>query len=72
MLANTAMTRAPQASLAVTAAVGLQPVSINVFARGPDMPNAKADATANSNPSRKWSTAGFVVALTWHLLQCNE
>ena len=52
MVANTAMARAPPASRAVTAAVGLQPASISDLASGPDMPNAKrrADGEQQAEP----------------------
>ena len=74
MVAKTAIAMAPPASRAVTAAVGLQPASISDLPRGPDMPKANAEPMANSMPTRKWSAAGrtSVVAVTWHLLACNE
>ena len=55
MVAKMAITSAPPAILAVTAAVGLQPASISALANGPEEPKAKAEPTANNRPSRKWS-----------------
>ena len=75
MVAKITITSAPPASRAVTAAVGLQPASISDLANGPDMPNVKAEPTANNRPSRKWSTAArwfSWVAVMWHLRECNE
>ena len=53
IVAKMAISSAPPASRAVTAAVGLQPASISDLANGPEEPKAKAEATANSKPSRK-------------------
>ena len=73
MVAKTAITSAPPAIRAVTAAVGLQPASISALANGPDIPNDRAELTANTRPSRKWSTPLLSwVAVIWHLLACNE
>src|SRR3954452_997707 len=70
MLATIAITIAPPAIRAVTAAVGVQPASISALANGPERPNVKADRTANRRPSRKWSTPlSSLVAVTWHLLR---
>ncbi len=55
MVAKTAITSAPPASRAVTAAVGDQPATISDLAKGPDMPKVNAEPIANSRPSRKWS-----------------
>src|SRR5882724_10231831 len=65
MAAKMAISSAPPASRAVTAAVGLQPASINDLAKGPEDPKAKAEPTASNRPSRKWSTVGrgVVVAM---------
>ena len=70
MVAKTAMTSAPPASRAVTAAVGDQPASISDLAKGPDMPKVNADPMANSRPSRKWSRPRTVVDMSH--LGCNE
>ena len=48
-----AITNAPPAIRAVTAAVGVQPASISALASGPDSPKVKAEPTANNRPSRK-------------------
>ena len=55
MVAKTAITSAPPASRAITAAVGLQPASISDLANGPEEPNANAEPTARTSPSLKWS-----------------
>lgn len=62
-VAKIAMSSAPPASRAVTAAVGLQPASMRALANGPDEPNASAEPTANSRPSRNWFPD--VVESTW-------
>ena len=69
-MANTAITTAPPASRAMTAAVGLQPASINALAKGPDMPKLSAEASANAMPSRK-SVAGFAISMSASP-RCNE
>ncbi len=53
MVAKMAITTAPSAIRAVTAAVGVQPASISDLASGPDIPKVKAEPTANTRPSRK-------------------
>ena len=53
--ALTTVGAAGKAIRAETAAVGDQPADISDFARGPDIPNVKADPVANSSPSRNWS-----------------
>src|SRR5262245_3713589 len=68
MVAKMAITSAPPAMRAVTAAVGLQPASINALASGPDSANDRAELTAKNMPSRKWSTFLVTcVAVIWHL-----
>ena len=52
-MAASAITSAPPANRAVTAALGVQPAAISALAKGPDMPNVSADPTANAMPSRK-------------------
>ena len=68
IVANTAITRAPPARRATTAAVGLQPASISALANGPDDPNANADPTASIRPSRKSST----VARSFTVMGCTS
>ena len=51
-VANTAITKAPPASRAVTAAVGLQPATISDLPSGPDIPKASAEPTAKASPAR--------------------
>ena len=68
IVAKITIASAPTAMRAVTAPVGLHPAFINALASGPDMPKLSAEATANSRPSRKWSTPLVSwVAVIWHL-----
>src|SRR5271165_4065511 len=55
IVANSAITRAPPTSRAVTAAMGVQPASINGFANGPDIAKLKAEPIALATPRWKLS-----------------
>ena len=64
-VANTAITRAPPASRAMTAAVGLQPASISALANGPDDPNANAEPTAKHQTEPEVLDSGRVRSRSW-------
>ena len=68
MVAKTAITSAPPAIRAVTAAVGLQPASISALANGPDMPKRERGGDGEQQAEPEWSTrCRAVVAVIWHL-----